>query len=73
MSDKIERVTDAEEADLSAIFARLDELLSALEREEHLERSFQLYAEGVGLVKAANERIDRVEKQVKVLDEDGIL
>jgi len=32
-----------------------------------------MYKKGVGLLKEANESIDKIEKQVKVLDEDGIL
>lgn len=58
---------------LNEIFERLEQLLTEMEDEDSLEQSFQLYAEGVKLIKAANDSIDKVEKQVKVLDEDGIL
>lgn len=58
---------------LNKVFEQLDGILNRMEEEISLEQSFQLYAEGIQLIKAANESIDKVEKQVKVLDEDGIL
>lgn len=70
---KTEKQEEKETPELGEIFARLDQLLAQMEDEESLEQSFKLYAEGIGLIKAANDSIDRVEKQVKVLDEDGIL
>ena len=32
-----------------------------------------MYKKGIGLLKDADASIDKIEKQVKVLDEDGIL
>ncbi len=58
---------------LNELFQELDELMQKLEEEESLEKSFEMYKKGVGLLKEANDSIDRIEKQVKVLDEDGIL
>lgn len=51
----------------------MDALLQSMEQEDSLEKSFALYKQGVELVKQANDSIDKIEKQVKVLDEDGIL
>ncbi len=62
-----------EEKSLEDIFSDLDKLLLDMEKEESLEKSFQLYKEGIGLIQKANASIDRVEKQVRVLDEEGIL
>lgn len=58
---------------LNEIFEELDGLLQSMEQEDSLEKSFALYKQGVELVKQANDSIDKIEKQVKVLDEDGIL
>lgn len=59
--------------ELSEIFSELDSLLERLEGEESLEKSFSLYERGVRLIREAAGSIDRIEKEVKVLDEDGIL
>ncbi len=58
---------------LQDIFKELDLLIGKMEDEENLEKSFELYKKGIGLLKDANESIDTIEKQVKVLDEDGFL
>lgn len=47
--------------------------MESLESEESLEKSFAMYQKGVALLKSANESIDRIEKQVKVLDDDEFL
>ena len=36
-----------------------------------LEESFKLYKEGVGLVSACNESIDKVEKEIKVIEDES--
>ncbi len=58
---------------LDEIFSELDQLMESLESEESLEKSFAMYQKGVALLKSANESIDRIEKQVKVLDDDEFL
>lgn len=53
-------------------FAQLDELIEKLESPQiSLEQSFQAYEEGMRLLKLCNDSIDRVEKQVLVLSQDG--
>lgn len=64
---------EEERPELSEIFSELDSLLERLEGEESLEKSFSLYERGVRLIREAAGSIDRIEKEVKVLDEDGIL
>lgn len=50
----------------------LDEVMRELENPENsLEQSFQLYEQGMKLVKSAGESIDKVEKMVLKLREDG--
>lgn len=61
-----------EEQTLEEVFAQLDRIVNQLEGEEvSLETSFQLYHEGMDLLKKCNEKIDAVEKKMLILDEDG--
>ena len=73
---KAEKVENSEKAeqkkDLSEIFTDLDGLLQKMEGEESLEKSFAIYERAVALLKEANSSIDRIEKQVRILDgEEG--
>ena len=52
-----------QELSLEEAFARLDELVEKLDdRDVPLEESFQIYKEGMDLLKSCNEKIDKVEK-----------
>ena len=63
-----------DELTLEQGFEKLDEIIEQLEdREIPLEKSFQLYEEGVKLLQGCNEKIDRVEKQVQKLNADNSL
>ena len=65
---------DSSALSLEEAFARLDELVEKMEdREIPLEESFRIYKEGVDLLRQCNEKIDRVEKNMQQLDEDGTL
>ena len=78
-SGKVEKAEKAENSeknekkkDLSEIFTDLDSLLQKMEGEESLEKSFAIYEKAVALLKEANSSIDRIEKQVRILDgEEG--
>lgn len=78
-SGKVEKAEKAENSeknekkkDLSEIFTDLDSLLQKMEEEESLEKSFAIYEKAVALLKEANSSIDRIEKQVRILDgEEG--
>lgn len=55
-------------------FAKLEEILQQLESGEiSLEDAFAFYSEGMRLIKDCNTQIDRVEKQVLKLTEEGAL
>ena len=55
-------------------FAKLEETLALLESDEvSLEEAFAAYSEGMKLLKICNDQIDKVEKQVLKLSEDGTL
>ena len=50
----------------------LDGIIEKMEGNEvTLEESFNLYKQGVELIKECNDSIDRVEKEVLKLNEDG--
>ena len=52
----------------------LDQMIEELEdRETSLEDSFQIYQEGIRLLKFCNEKIDTVEKKMMQMNEDGTL
>lgn len=55
-------------------FAKLEETIDALEQEDiSLEDAFTAYSQGMSFLKACNEHIDRVEKRVLKLSEQGEL
>ena len=55
-------------------FAKLEETAKRLESEDiSLEESFRNYQEGMELLKQCNADIDKVEKQVLQLNEEGEL
>ena len=59
---------------LEESFEKLDETLVALEgRNITLEKSFELYQQGMELVKNCNDQIDRVEKKMQAINEEGEL
>lgn len=66
----------AKKAGIEENFGRLDEIIAAMEDSGvTLEQSFQLYNEGIRLIKSCNTQLDKVEKQMIVLgekEEDGI-
>lgn len=64
--------TDEKEMRLEEAFGTIEELLTKLnDREVSLEESFQLYQQGMKLVMQCNAQIDRVEKQMLQIDEEG--
>ena len=63
-----------EELSLEEAFARIEETIGHLEGEETtLEESFQAYQQGMKLLQYCNEKIDKVEKRVLLINEDGEL
>ena len=57
---------------LEEAFEKLEETVTALEQEDiSLEESFQIYKNGMELLKKCNQAIDQVEKKVMILNEDG--
>ena len=59
---------------LEQTFAGLEEVIQKMERGDvTLEESFKLYHEGMDMLKSCNDKIDKIEKQMLILDEGGML
>lgn len=72
--DKNIEQTDTPECSLEEAFEQVEETIARLEDEDiTLEESFRAYQDGMKLLKYCNEKIDRVEKQVLKINEDGEL
>ena len=66
--------TEQEQQELSReeAFAQIEDVIAHLETEEiTLEESFQEYNRGMRLLQHCNSAIDRVEKKVLQINEDG--
>ena len=63
-----------EELTLETLFTDLDEVVEKMESgDTTLEESFQLYQKGISMLKQCNEKIDLIEKQVLIMEENGDL
>ena len=62
----------SEKLTLEEKFNKLDEIVEALENEEvSLEKSFELYKQGMDYLKECNEEISIVEQKVLQLKDNG--
>lgn len=60
------------EQTLEQAFEELDSVIETLQKRDlALEKSFELYQKGMELLKNCNEKLDRVEKDVMVMNEEG--
>ncbi len=62
-----------EELTIEQAFEKLDKLIENMETEIPLEESFSMYKEGIELIKLCNEKLDKVEKKIMILEENGEL
>ena len=68
------KADEQEQRTLEEKFSELEELLEQLEAEDiSLEDAFTAYSKVMNVLKQCNEQIDRVEKQVMKLNEEGAL
>lgn len=66
------KTDEKEEIGLEELFERLETTIHSMEEENiSLEDSFRLYHEGIDILKNCNDRIDEVEKEMLILDEEG--
>lgn len=57
---------------LEELFEGLESVIGTMEQPEvSLEESFQLYHRGMELLKSCNNRLDKIEKKMLVLDDEG--
>lgn len=65
-------MSEKKKENLEEMFKDLEKLIGKMENEEiTLEQTFDLYNNGMELLKKCNLSIDEVEKKVLVLDENG--
>lgn len=63
-----------EKITLEERFSNIESILEQMEKGEiSLDQSFELYKKGLGEIKAANELLDTVEKEMLVLTANGDL
>ena len=66
------KAEEQEQRSLEENFSELEELIEQLEVEDiSLEDAFTAYSKVMNVLKQCNEQIDRVEKQVMKLNEEG--
>ncbi len=54
-------------------FEELENIITKMQSDEiTLENSFELYNKGLGLVQNCNSQIEKIEKQIKVIEEGNI-
>ena len=54
-------------------FKQLEEILNNMQKEDvTLDNAFELYKEGLELVKDCNDQIETIEKKIKIIGEDDI-
>ena len=64
--------TVKENRTLEELFQELDGMMRQMEEPGlSLEQSFSLYNRGIELLKSCNDKIDTVEKQIQILEENG--
>lgn len=57
---------------LEELFEGLEKVIDTMEKPEiSLEESFQLYQRGMELLKSCGQRLDKIEKKMLVLDNEG--
>ena len=70
--NQMDQDREEQEISLEEVFAQIEEVIAHLETEEiTLEESFQEYSRGMQLLKHCNNAIDRVEKKVLQINENG--
>lgn len=64
-------MANKKELSIEDIYDKLDSLIEQMDSEEiSLEDSFKLYNEGLMLVKECNDKIEKVEKDIEVLENE---
>ena len=57
---------------LEELFSGIEDVIQRMEEDDvSLEDSFHLYHKGIDILKMCNDKIDKVEKKMQILDEEG--
>lgn len=64
---------EMEKLTLEEAFENIDRTLEALQSDVPLEKSFELYKEGMELLKYCDEKLKGVEGQIMIMNEEGEL
>ena len=63
---------DKKEETLEEMFTQLESVIKTMEQVDvSLEETFDLYHKGMNMLKSCNDKIDKVEKKMLILDDKG--
>lgn len=63
---------DKKEETLEEMFTQLESVIKTMEQgDASLEETFDLYHKGMNMLKSCNDKIDKVEKKMLILDDKG--
>lgn len=63
---------DKKEETLEEMFTQLESVIKIMEQGDvSLEETFDLYHKGMNMLKSCNDKIDKVEKKMLILDDKG--
>ena len=63
---------DKKEEPLEEMFTQLESVIKTMEQGDvSLEETFDLYHKGMNMLKSCNDKIDKVEKKMLILDDKG--
>ena len=63
---------DKKKETLEEMFTQLESVIKTMEQGDiSLEETFDLYHKGMNMLKSCNDKIDKVEKKMLILDEKG--
>lgn len=66
------KAEEAKQPSLEESMKALEEVIACMEEEElPLEQSFSMYKKGMDLLMQCNKAVDKVEKELKIIEEGG--
>lgn len=66
-------MNNAENVGIEDNFEQLEDIISKMQSDRiTLEQSFELYNKGLSLVQDCNNQIEKIEKQIKIIEEGNI-
>ena len=72
MFGKEKKAEDKKKETLEEMFTQLESVIKTMEQGDiSLEETFDLYHKGMNMLKSCNDKIDKVEKKMLILDDKG--